>query len=92
MDSGKFIINQGHVSGQCIGDNQQITVSFGDEPIIDASQYNQASFAHKATATTQQLASADGVSVQCCLPDGNVVFVPLNEIFKLFEKKLVQGI
>jgi hypothetical protein len=51
----------------------------------------QSSYVRPAT-TIQHLASADGVTVQCCLPDGNVVFVPLNEIFKLFEKKMVEGI
>ena len=47
---------------------------------------------HRPATATQQLASADGVSVQCKLPNGDIAFVPLDEIFKLFEKKIVESI
>lgn len=90
MNSGKFIINQGHVTGQCIGNNQQVTMSFGDDPEINVSQRNQSSFSSKPSTATQHLASADGVAVQCKLQNGDVVFVPLDEIFKIFEKKLAE--
>lgn len=48
--------------------------------------------AYRPAATVQQLAPADGVSVQCRLSNGDIVFVSLDEIFKLFERKMIESI
>lgn len=92
MDSGKFIINQGHVTGQCIGNNQQVTMSFGDDPEINVSQRSQSSFTSKPSTTAQRLDSMDGVCVQCRLPNGDDALVPLKMIYELFQKKMMEEI
>lgn len=91
MDSGKFIINQGHVTGQCIGNNQQVTMSFGDDPEINVSQRNQTSFSSKPSTVVQKLDSMDGVYVQCRLPNGDDALVPLKMIYELFMSKTAES-
>jgi hypothetical protein len=54
MDSNKFnITNRGHVIGQCIGEGQNITMSFGEESSINVVQA-QRKVAHTMNDNTVQ--------------------------------------
>jgi hypothetical protein len=85
ISNDKFSVNDtGCITGQCIGDMQNVSMSFGsvnNEPVMTTIGNRPAKVA--------RLHSIDGTYVQCRLPSGDDAFVPLSDVFAAFEKALV---